>query len=78
MEDLIKKVNELHEMVNKLLVRSTPKFMDNSDFIQFMNISKRTAQSWRDNKIIPYSQIGNKIYYRMEDINELLTKNYIK
>ena len=28
-----------------------------------LSISKRTAQQWRDNNVIFYSQIGNKIFY---------------
>ncbi len=53
-------------------------FLDNQEFLQVMNISKRTAQSWRDEGIISFSQVGSKIYYRFSDIEELLNKNYKK
>lgn len=53
-------------------------FLDNQEFLQTMNISKRLAQGWRDEKIIAYSQIGNKIYYRMSDIIKLLENNRIE
>lgn len=53
-------------------------FVDNQEFLQIMNISKRTAQSWRDVKIISFSQVGNKIYYKMADILSLLEKNRIE
>jgi hypothetical protein len=53
-------------------------FFDNSEFIQIMNISKRTAQIWRDTGIIRYSQIGSKIYYKLTDINNLINENLIK
>lgn len=48
--------------------------IDNFKFTQLMNISPKTAQSWRDKGLIGYSQIGNKIYYRVSDIKELLNK----
>jgi hypothetical protein len=51
-------------------------FFDNQEFMQLMNISKRTSQQWRDNKIIGFSQVGNKIYYRLSDIQKLLEENY--
>ncbi len=51
-------------------------FLDNQEFLQLMNISKRTAQTWRDDGIISFSQIGSKIYYRMSDVQSLLDKNY--
>jgi uncharacterized membrane protein len=41
-----------------------------------MNISKRTAQTWRDEGIISFSQVGRKIYYRMSDVQRLLDSNY--
>jgi len=53
-------------------------FMDNPKFLELMGISQKTAQAWRDKGIIGYSQIGNKIYYRMTDIKDLLDKYHIK
>ena len=53
-------------------------FFDNQEFMLLMNISKRTAQEWRNKKIIEFSQVGNKIYYRLSDIKKLLDENYIK
>jgi hypothetical protein len=40
-----------------------------------MGISKRTAQTWRDEKRISFSQVGAKIYYRREDVEQLLLQN---
>ncbi|PLX08541.1 MAG: DNA-binding protein [Marinilabiliales bacterium] len=51
-------------------------FLDNQEFIQIMNISKRTAQEWRSQNIIGYSQVGKKFYYRLSDIIDLLKKFY--
>lgn len=53
-------------------------FIDNVRFMDLMGISVKTAQSWRDAKLVSYSQIGNKIYYRISDIKELLEKNHRK
>ena len=51
-------------------------FYDNQEFMKLMNISKRTAQQWRDKKIIGFFQIGNKIYYKLSDVHKLLNENY--
>ena len=53
-------------------------FLDNPKFMELMGISQKTAQSWRDNGLVSYSQINNKIYYRVSDIKELLEKNHRK
>ncbi len=75
--DFIERLQELEEKLKKIQsVKDV--FLDNQEFLQVMNISKRTAQTWRDSGIIAYSQVGAKIYYRVSDIEELLNKNYIK
>ena len=51
-------------------------FFDNGEFMKLMNISKRTAQEWRNKKVIEFAQVGNKIYYRLSDIKKLLNNNY--
>ena len=50
-------------------------FFDNAEFIQVMNISKRTAVQWRSDKIINYSIIGSKIYYTLADIQKLINNH---
>lgn len=75
--DFIERLQELEEKLKKIqCVKDV--FLDNQEFLQVMNISKRTAQTWRDSGIIAYSQVWAKIYYRVSDIEELLNKNYIK
>lgn len=51
-------------------------FFDTQEFCQIMNVSKRTAQYWRDSRLIGYCQVGSKIYYRLADILDLLDKNF--
>ena len=43
-----------------------------------LKISKRTAQHYRDAGMISFAQVGNKIYYKVADIDELLNKHYNK
>jgi hypothetical protein len=72
--------HRLNQMLLKLEERQrinpNEVFFDNQEFIQVMNISKRTAQEWRNNSVIGYSQVRNKFYYRLSDILALLEKNY--
>lgn len=51
-------------------------FCDNEEFLKIMKISRRTSQFWRNTGIIGFVQIGNKIYFRLKDIQDLLNKNY--
>lgn len=51
--------------------------MDNSDLLRELKISPRTAQTWRDTGIIPFSMVGRKIYYKTKDVEELLNRTRI-
>jgi len=54
------------------------KWLDNQDVTLLLKISKRTLQTYRDDKKIAYSQIGHKIYYKASDVEKFLKKNYNK
>ena len=68
---------QLSEIKNALNKNQNPHdtFIDNAEFLKRMSISKRTAQTWRDEGIISFSQIGSKIYYKMSDVDKMLDKN---
>jgi hypothetical protein len=51
-------------------------WLDNQDVMQALHISPRTLQTLRSNGILPFSRIGNKIYYRRQDILKILSDNY--
>jgi hypothetical protein len=77
LETINEKIDEMAAFM-KLKAGLEPEdiFLDNAEFIKLMNISKRTAQHWRDSKMIGYSMIGAKIYYCLEDVLKLLKDNY--
>ena len=75
-DEVIKRLDKIQHEVSSKQKSPVDTFIDNQEFIQIMNVSKRTAQSWRDEGIISFSQIGSKIYYRMSDVQALLDKHY--
>jgi len=77
MED--KLIKELIEKIDRLEKKVSPietKWLDNQEIMQLLHISKRTIQHYRDSGVISFSQIGNKIYYKLSDVQELLENNY--
>jgi len=78
------KLEKIEERLNELILllkekqRTNPEevFFDNQEFLQVMNVSKRTAQHWRDAGLIGYCQVGNKLYYRLSDIMVFLDKHF--
>ncbi|QIG88507.1 helix-turn-helix domain-containing protein [Chryseobacterium sp. POL2] len=77
-DGLMFKVNEISEKLNS---KNNPKqdvFLDNEEFLKMMKISRRTAQTWRDEGKISFSQVGNKIYYKLSDVEKTLQNYYNK
>ena len=54
------------------------KWLSSDDVCHLLMISKRTLQTYRDQKTLPFSQVGRKIYYKATDIDEYLEAHYIK
>ena len=66
-------IKKLEKLQSSILGKQ---IIDNADFIQLMQISSSTAKNWRKKGIIAFSQIENKIYYKIEDIQLMLDKHY--
>lgn len=51
-------------------------FLTGKEVCEWLYISPRTLQDYREKGIIPYTQIAGKILYCLSDINRLLQENY--
>ena len=51
--------------------KSMAKWLDNQDVCVILNISKRSLQNYRDSGMLPYTQIGHKMYYKADDIERI-------
>lgn len=70
----------LHSKTLKLEQGHGPEksWMSGDETCKLLRISKRTLQNYRDKRVIPFSQIGRKIYYKYSDIVEYLEMHYVK
>jgi len=71
-------LNEIRNRLDSKSQSPSEKFIDNQEFLMLMKISKRTAQTWRDEGKISFSQVGAKIYYKLSDVESLLNNHYKK
>ncbi len=46
-------------------------WLDNQDVCLLFGLSPRTLQNYRDNGAIPHTRIGNKMYYKADDLKRL-------
>ena len=76
--DLMSKLDTIQSQQNSKADPKKETFLDNQEFLLLMKISKRTAQTWRDEGKISFSQVGSKIYYKLSDVEKLLQEHYNK
>lgn len=77
LDNIEKRLEELTHAVTKKQDRIFDKvIIDNEEFQKLFKISPGTAANWREKGLIAYSQINNKIVYKIEDINKMLDDNY--
>ena len=51
-------------------------YMTGDDVCAMLHISRRTLQTLRDEKLVPYTTIGGKLLYPESSLYEVLKKNY--
>ncbi|MEI7595671.1 MAG: helix-turn-helix domain-containing protein [Bacteroidota bacterium] len=79
-QNLVSKIDNLSQLLtSKHKVQPlSDTWLDISECCMLLKISKRTLQSYRDNKVLPYSQIAGKIYFKASDIEAHLANHYVK
>ena len=76
--DLMTKLDTIQSQISLKSDAKKETFLDNQEFLLLLKISKRTAQTWRDEGKISFSQVGNKIYYKLSEVEKLMQENYNK
>lgn len=82
MKQLISGIKGLTNRVRSIAQTHRPLFegeiyLTGREVCERLFLSPRTLQDYRDNNIIPYTQIAGKILYRLSDINRILSENYV-
>lgn len=54
------------------------KWLTGDHVCHILEISKRTLQNYRDRGILPFAQIGRKIYYKATDLDEFLESHHVR
>ena len=70
----------LQNLEEKLSLQPPAKndWLDNQDICQYLHITKRTLDHYREKGILPYSKIGGKVFYRMSDVDAYLNQHIVR
>ena len=52
-------------------------WIESTEARKMLGVSQKTWQTYRDKRIIPFSQVGRKIYVRMADLQDYMESHYI-
>lgn len=81
-KQLIEKTKLLTTIIDALaqsaLHDNDEEWLDSVEVCKRLSVSKRTLLYYRNYGKVPYSFFGNKIYYKVTDINKILKNNKVK
>lgn len=73
LDELVEKVSQrIIQELNGPSVEPQDYWFDNDQLCNYLKISKRTLQSYRDKNMIRFKQVGAKIWYKADWIQEFL------
>ena len=73
--------DDLREVKEMLAAKSadelSKQWIESTEARKMLGVSQKTWQTYRDRRVIPFSQIGRKIYVRRSDLQKFLEAHYI-
>lgn len=77
LQNIEKRLDELTKILTQKQQKIfEKKIIDNDEFQRLFRISPGTASNWRTQGLIAFSQINNKIIYKIDDVIKLIEDNY--
>ncbi|MBS2100991.1 helix-turn-helix domain-containing protein [Carboxylicivirga linearis] len=73
---LMRKIDQINDKIDSISIEKNDGFKDRwyvtEEVCKLLNVSRRTLQTMRDNKVIAFKKTGRKIYYKASDIEAYL------
>ena len=71
-----RQVQILEALKKQSMQKSIVNYYTNEDLINLLKVSRRTLSTWRETGKIGYRQIGAKIIYTQNDVDQFIKKNH--
>ena len=72
---ILSRLDELTQKLETFYRRNGLMVLSNDDVLRVLKVSPNTLQIWRNQGLIKFSQVGKKLFYRIEDIIAFLDKH---
>ena len=76
LSDGIEKINERLDQLSNAS-HSKDEYLTSTEARKLLGVSQKTWQTYRDERRIPFSQFGRKIYVKRSDIEEFISSHKI-
>jgi excisionase family DNA binding protein len=78
-EGRLQSIEAAIQEIKSVIIRSKEEeiqsqWLESEEARKLLNVSRKTWQSYRNKKVIPFSQFGRKIYVRRSDIEAFMQK----
>ena len=71
----VKRMNDrIMELDRRFFPAGKSTWIGNAAVCEYLNISKRTLQYYRNSGILPYTILGNKCYYKLDDVKSMIDR----
>jgi len=78
-QEIIDEIKSIKAEIEKTRSENIKDTILSSEQVQsILGISQKTWQTYRDRRMIPFSQIGNKIYIKSKDLETFLSNHRIE
>lgn len=78
LENIEARLTNIEKMLEgRLLEEAKHQWIESTEARKMLGVSQRTWQTYRDNRVIPFSQFGRKIYVKREDLENFLAKHRV-
>ena len=77
-DGIVQRLDEISQKLSSKEKKPSEIWITNEELMELLQLSRRTIQHFRDDNMIAFSIIGNRIYYRMTDVEDLLNRHYRK
>lgn len=81
-QSFLNKLEEKMEALETILKEKSEQeinsqWINSTQVPKILGISQKTWQTYRDKRLIPFSQIGSKIFVKREDLENFMNSHYI-
>lgn len=76
LKEIIKRLTQIECILNKLNPE-VDQWIPSKDIPTLLNLSRKTWDRYRRDKLIPYSQHGNKIFVKRSDLDKFLESRLV-